>query len=454
MSGAGLLGSVFYFLLALGLLIAFHEFGHFWVARRLGVKVLRFSIGFGPTLWQRTGRDGTEYALAAFPLGGYVRMLDEREGEVPPEERHRAFNRQGVGTRIAIVAAGPAFNFLLAVLLYWAAFMLGVSGIQPVVGEVRPDSPAYQAGLEPGDRIVAVGDEPTATWNEVVLALLRRVLEEGRVELEVERGGTRRVLSLDLSRVAGALDRGNLLETVGLRPVRPQVPPRLAEVEPGGPADRAGLRPGDLIVAVDGRPMPTWEAFVRYVRAHPGQVLKVRVRRGGQSLTLSLRPEPVQAGAQRYGRIGAAVQVPPDLLAELRVVRRYAPPEALGKALAKTWEVSALTLRMLGGMVTGQVSMANLSGPISIAQYAASSATAGLVAFLGFLAVVSISLGVINLLPVPLLDGGHLLYYLVELVKGSPVSETAQAVGQRIGIAVLLGLMALAFYNDLAHLLR
>jgi len=385
-----------------------------------------------------------------------VRMLDEREGEVPPEERHRAFNRQPVGTRIAIVAAGPAFNFLLAVLVYWAVFMLGVSGVKPVVGEVAPDSPAYEAGLEPGDRIVTVAGRPTATWSEVVMALLHRVLDQGEVDLEVERGGVRRLLRLDLQEVAGALDRGNLLETVGMQPIRPRVPPRLAELEPGGPAERAGLRPGDLILEADGEAIADWEAWVRYVRARPGRTIRVRVRRGrdGEVLELELRPEPVRSGRETIGRIGAAVEVPQGLLEELRVERRYAPHEALGKAVAKTWEVSALTLRMLGGMVTGQLSVANLSGPISIAQYAASSATAGLVAFLGFLAVVSISLGVINLLPVPLLDGGHLVYYLVELVKGSPVSESAQAVGQRIGIALLLALMALAFYNDLAHLLR
>ncbi len=451
---SGLLSSVFYFLLALGLLIAFHEFGHYWVARRLGVKVLRFSIGFGPALWQRTGRDGTEYAVAAFPLGGYVRMLDEREGEVPPEERHRAFNRQPVGTRIAIVAAGPAFNFLLAVLLYWAVFMLGVSGVKPVVGEVAPGSPAYEAGLEPGDRIVAVAGEPTVTWSEVVMALLHRVLDQGAVSLEVEREGVRRLLRLDLQAVAQDLDRGNLLETVGMQPIRPRVPPRLAELEPGGPAERAGLRPGDLILEADGEIIPDWEAWVHYVRARPGQTIRVRVQRGGEELELMLRPEPVASGRETIGRIGAAVTVPEGLLEELRVERRYPPHEALGRALARTWEVTALTLRMLAGMLTGELSVANLSGPISIAQYAASSATAGLVAFLGFLAVVSISLGVINLLPVPLLDGGHLVYYLVELVKGSPVSEAAQAVGQRIGIVLLLALMALAFYNDLVHLLR
>ena len=450
----GALVSLLSFIVAIGVLVTVHEFGHFWVARRVGVRVLRFSVGFGRPLWRREGRDGTEYVIAAIPLGGYVKMLDEREGVVPPAERERAFNRKGVGARMAIVAAGPAFNFLFAVLAYWAVFSLGVPGLKPVVGEVRPASPAALAGFRPGDEILRVGDERTPSWQLAAFALLEAAAERRAVEVEVRTPeGTRAVRRLDLAGGEALAESGHLLETLGLAPWRPRLPPVIDAVEPGGPAARAGLRPGDRVRAVDGRPVEDWEDFVRVVRASPGRTLRLEIERAGRRLEVALVPAARASGDERVGYIGARVRVPRELFEGQRVVVRYGPLAALGEGLERTWDMTALTVRMLWRMVVGEASVRNLSGPLSIAQYAGQSASLGLVSFLSFLAVVSVSLGVINLLPVPILDGGHLLYYAIELVRGRPLSEQAQALGQRIGIVLLGLLMALALYNDVARLL-
>ncbi|MDD3448500.1 MAG: sigma E protease regulator RseP [Gammaproteobacteria bacterium] len=451
----GFLSTILAFIVAIGVLVTVHEFGHFWVARRLGVRVLRFSVGFGRPLWRRVAADGTEYMLAAIPLGGYVKMLDEREGEVPAAELGRAFNRKPVASRIAIVAAGPIFNFLFAILAYWLIFVIGVTGLRPLVGQVLPESPAAHAGLHGGDEIRMVDGRSTPTWDAARTALLKGSLGEGGIALEVTGSdGAARHVELDLAGLPLDLEGGDLLPGLGIEPWRPSIPAVIGEVMPGEPAERAGLRAGDRILSVDGRPIPDWNVWVEYVRAHPGTLLEVTVERDGAPLALALEPAGVVEGKREVGRIGAAVDMSraPDL-ERYQAVQDYPPLEALGVAAVRTWDMTSLTLRVLGRLFTGRASLESVSGPITIAQYAGETARIGVVPFLAFLAVVSISLGILNLLPVPILDGGHLLYYLIELVKGSPLSEGAQQLGQRLGIVLLLGLMALAFYNDFSRLL-
>lgn len=451
----GVLVSAVAFLVAIGLLISVHEFGHFWVARRLGVKVLRFSIGFGRPLWsRRAGADATEYVIAAIPLGGYVKMVDEREGEVAAADLPRSFNRQSLGTRTAIVAAGPLFNLAFAVFAYWALFVIGVEGLRPVVGAVSPDSVAAASGLRSGDEIIAVEGRATATWEAASFALMDALVSGDQTGLEV-RDGDGRMSQLVLRTSDGHryLEGGALLDNLGLQPWQPTIPAVIEAVQPGSAAQRAGLQSGDQVVAAAGEPIADWHAWVEFVRARPGVTFEVTVVRDGTRLRLALTPDTVSVeGGGSHGRIGAQARVPEDLFAGMRAVHRYGPFEAVGEAARKSWNMATLMLTMLGKMVVGEASLDNISGPISIAEYAGRTASIGLTPFLSFLALISISLGVLNLLPIPLLDGGHLMYYLIELVKGSPVSEAFEAAAQRIGIALLLLLMGLAFYNDLARL--
>ncbi len=451
-----MLMSLIAFVVVIAILVTVHEYGHFWVARRLGVKVLRFSIGFGRPLWQwRRGEDATEYVIAAIPLGGYVRMLDGREGPVDPSERHRAFDRQPLRVRVAIVLAGPLANFLLAIVAYAIVFMIGVTGLKPVVGEVTPGSLAAQGGFRAGDLIERVGDRSVATWNEAFLAIVDASLNRSPIDVDVvdaeERPQRRRI---DFSAVAGEIDRENLMNYIGIAPYRIEIPPLIGAVEEGGAASRAGLSAGDRIVEADGVPITDWGQWVEYVRARPGRTIEVVVSDArGQRRTLSLTPDALEtSGGRIIGRIGAAVDYPEDDVAAMQTTVRYGPVRALGAGVEKTWAMTLLTLRMLANMVFGDVSVDNLSGPISIAQFAGQSASLGAASFIGFIALISISLGVLNLLPIPVLDGGHLLFYLIEGIKGGPLSAQAEALGQRIGLAFILGLMFIAFYNDIARL--
>lgn len=439
------------FVVALGILISVHEFGHFWVARKLGVKVLRFSIGFGRPLWKKTGRvDNTEFVVAAIPLGGYVKMLDEREAEVDEAELHRAFNRQSLRVRTAIVAAGPLFNFLFAIAAYWLVFFIGDTGMKPIVGEVHEQSPAAVAGLLSGEQITAIGDRQTATWENAVYALLASSIEDDRVDFHLsdEQGGER-LVSVDISQINPENTETRLLDQLGITPFSPQLPAIIGRVVDGEPADQAGLQSGDRILRADDREVPDWSAWVEIIRANPGRPIDIVFSRDGFTQTRQLVPATVDIGDEQIGRIGAAAQVPEGFFDSYQAKAQFGALASVGLAVEKTWDFSVLTLKVLGKILIGEASVNNLSGPITIAQTAGKTASIGPMYFLKFLAVVSISLGVLNLLPIPVLDGGHLFFYLLEAIKGSALSENFIEQGQRIGLALLLALMGLAFYVDI-----
>ncbi|MGH8507665.1 MAG: RIP metalloprotease RseP [Gammaproteobacteria bacterium] len=449
--------SVLAFIAVVGVLVVVHEFGHFCVARGVGIKVLRFSVGFGKPIWgRRIGRDQTEFVVAAIPLGGYVKMLDDREGPVPPEDLKREFNRQPLAARTAVVMAGPLFNFLFAILAYCAMYVIGISGLRPLVGEVAPDSIAAKAGLRQGVEIVSVDEVPTPTWDAVINETVPRVVDGEPVNLSVrDEAGRTRSVAIELRRVhIDDLASGSLLRRLGIQPYRPHLEAVIGEVLAGGAAERSGLRAGDRILQADGRPMRSWEQWVEYVQERPERTIQLRVEREHTSLTLEVRPERSEAEGRVIGRIGAGVAAPKDLDPALFATQRYSLLDAFGHSVAKTVEMSAITLKIILKMLLGEASVRNLSGPISIAQFAGQSAGIGMVAFLSFLAIVSVSLGVLNLLPVPLLDGGHLLYYLIELVQRKPVSAETQRFAQQIGMVLLGSLMAIAIFNDVARILQ
>ena len=449
------LHTVIAFVLALGALVVVHEYGHYLVARLCGIKVLRFSIGFGMPLWaRRFGRDQTEWVVAAVPLGGYVKMLDEREGEVPREELGRAFNRQSVWRRCVVVVAGPIANFLFAILLYWLLFMHGVQEARPIVAAPPPHTPAASAGFEAGETIRAVNGEPVASWQDVRWRMLQLALERRPVKVEVlNRNKQLNWRTLDMSPFDAGQLEGDTLALLGLKLYRPEIKPVIGEIVAGSVAQRAGLQAGDQILAADGKPIVSWSDLVRAVRSHPGSELRLSYRRGNARHDLILVPETVQQDGATVGRIGAAAQLDRHELDELVTVVRYGAAGALARAAQKTWDTSVFSLKMLGRMLIGQVSWKNLSGPVTIADYAGQSAQLGLASYLSFLALISISLGVLNLLPIPLLDGGHLMYYTIEIFKGSPVSDRIMEIGQKLGLTLLLVLMAFAFYNDINRLI-
>jgi regulator of sigma E protease len=449
------------FVVAISLLVAVHEFGHFWVARRLGFKVLRFSIGFGKPLWRWRGRDPdrVEYWISSLPLGGDVKMLDEREGPVDDAERDRSFNRRPVPHRIAVLLAGPGFNFLFAIAAYWLMFVSGVPSVRAVVDEVEPGSLAAEAGLAPAQIIESVGGRPTETLEDAVLAMFDEMLADGRIELGVRPldGSAPGTVELDVRGRLTELTKPDALFPglgVTLGPGTSLVPAEIDRVDPGSPAERSGLKAGDRIVAAAGGTVRSWQQWVNLVRARPGETIPARVLRDGEEIALELTIGTADEDGVEVGRIGTwpVGVLPEDVVARIRVEQRYGPVVAVAEGAAKTWEMTALTVRMIGRMITGDVSLRSTYGPIGIAGYAGDSAAAGFTAFVSFLAIVSISLGIMNLLPIPILDGGQILFQIAEGMKGSPLSERAMAFGQQLGLVFLIALMSLAFYNDLSRL--
>ena len=453
-----IVGSIWWLLVTLGVLITFHEFGHFWVARKLGVGVLKFSVGFGRPLWSHRGKDNTEYIIAAIPLGGYVKMLDEREGEVAEEDLDKAFNRKPVWTRIAIVLAGPVFNLVFAVLAFWLMFVLGIPETRPVIGAVS--GIAAEAGIQPGDEIIVVDQQSTRTWSHALLGLITHAIDRGEVSVTVQDAqGRQSEHLLDLTNLGPDFNEEHTLEAIGLEPWRLDIPPIAGEVIFDSPARRAGMRSGDRIISIAGEKVASWYSIGRLIQTHgqADQPLAVTVERNGELLELVVSPRKEKSGKfSSYLILGIK---PVELSAEQKetldrtaIILQYGPVDGLFAAFHETWRMTAATFGLLKRMVSGKASVKSLSGPISIARFANTSASLGLSNFLFFLAVISLSLGILNLLPIPILDGGHLLYFLIELLKGSPLSEQAQVAGQYFGLIALAGLMSLAFVNDILRL--
>lgn len=441
-------GSVFWFIVATALLVAFHEFGHFWVARRCGVKVLRFSVGFGRPLWMRRGQDGTEYVVAAIPLGGYVKMLDEREGDVPRDELAQSFNRQSLGKRSAIVAAGPLFNLAFALVAFWAMFLIGVPDYQPVIGQAK--GLAESAGLRSGDRISEIDGAPVDNWTHVVIGLTTRAYSGESVPLRVvDEAGQERLLRLDLASLEDQVQETKILEQMGIEPWHWTRPALVGGTVPDSAAAKAGMREGDLVRRVGAVEVASFVAMAEEIQkqapASDGRVTLV-VRRGDAEISLPMRAVSSVEDGTTVWRIG--------MFAELHTtVRRAGPLAAIPESFKEAWRITAGSVAMIYHLIAGDASLRNVSGPISIARFADASARAGVDRFLWFLGVISLSLFIINLLPIPILDGGHLLYYFIEWVKGSPLSESAQVAGQYVGMAALLALMSLAFFNDIVGLM-
>jgi len=443
------------FIVAIAVLVVFHELGHYVVARWCDVKVLRFSVGFGKVLYaKRFGNGETEWVISAIPLGGYVKMLDEHEGEVAAQELPRAFNHKPVLQRMAIVVAGPLSNLLLAVALYFALFSYGVPGLKPVLGEIAANTPAAMAGLRAQETIVSINGQSVPSWQEVRWLLLDQVLQQKAANLELQNAqGEKSFRVMEMNSLTAADLDGDFMQKLGLQPYQPPIYPIIGKLVDGGVAQRAGVQVNDRVLRVNGQDIAQWENFVEVVRGHPGSALDVEIERGGKALRLSIVPEPLSEAGKTIGRIGAAPQIDKSAFEAMLTEVSYPPAAALQEALRKTWETSIVSLKMMGKMILGEVSLKNLSGPITIADYAGQSAQIGLAAYLGFLALISISLGVLNLLPIPLLDGGHLLYYAVEFFKGSPVPENLWEAGQKVGIALLVTMMAFALYNDISRLI-
>ncbi len=451
--------NIFFFIVAIGVLVTFHEFGHYWVARKAGVKVLRFSVGFGKPLfsWRRKTAEGDEieYVIAAIPLGGYVKMLDEREGEVSELEKSRAFNNQNISKRIAIVFAGPAFNFILAIFLYWLVFMMGTTVDRPFVGEAEPDSIVASAGFEIQDEVLKVGDAVVNSWNEFRLEILDQGLDGGDLQIRVRaRDNYEYTRLLALGDIRLLENEGDIFKLIGFNQWIPELKAEIGGVMENSAAENAGLRKGDVFLQVDGIAVDQWSSLVEMIREKPNKAMQFVVLRNGVEEIVTVIPQSRKTKDGEQGFIGAYQHLPEEVRQMLITHIEYSPSEALMNATAKTWDMSTLTLRVLWKMVSGEASLSNISGPITIATYAGVTASIGLVSFLSFLAVISVSLGVLNLLPVPMLDGGHLFYYLIEIIKGSPVSEAFELRGQQVGMAILALLMSVAIFNDLQRLVQ
>ena len=443
------------FALVLGVLVFVHEYGHYLAARFVGVKVLRFSVGFGKALWsRRIGGDGTEWAVGIFPLGGYVKMLDEREGEVAPEDMHRSFNRQTVWRRMAIVAAGPLANLLLAIFVYWGLFWHGMEEFRPILGTPVVLSPAAAAGIESGERVIKVDGELIQTWQDMRWVLLQRAVNQDSIEFEViNQRNEISIRRLDISSARAGGWKGDALEKLGIRFFRSDIRPVLGVVSPEGAAAAAGLYPGDEILLIDGKLISTWSDVVRIVRNSPRKHLVFEVQRNNERRVVKVSPVVAEERGEEIGRIGVSVKETGGSRNDMMITVRYGPLSALGKAVDETWDKSVFSLVMIGKMIAGEVSWRNISGPVTIADYAGQSAKLGLDYYFRFLALVSISLAVLNLLPIPILDGGHLLYYVVEIINRKPLSERSMEIGQQIGLALMLMLMAFAFFNDINRLI-
>jgi regulator of sigma E protease len=448
------LNSVFAFLVAIGILVTIHELGHYSAARLCNVKIIRFSIGFGKPLWVRKfGADQTEWAVAVLPLGGFVKMADERDEDVSPSDRARAFNNKPIWQRMFIIVAGPLANFVLAALLYWFVYISGVPGAVPYVAAPPEGSPAAAAGFQAYDKIVAIDGATIKTWGEARLLLLDRASVRATTNLEVEtRAGATATRQLSTAMIEKAdLDR-DFAQKLGINAYRPPIAPLLESVTADSPAAAAGLKPGDRILSASGKPVSEWAELVAIVSANADKPVALVVQSGGETFDATVIPKSVTDAGKTFGRIGVAPRIDRAANEALITVVRYGVLESVPKSIGKVWEMSTFSLKMLGRMVTGDVSWKNLSGPITIADYAGQSARLGWVPFVTFLALVSVSIGVLNLLPIPVLDGGQLLYHIAELIKGSPLSEQAMEIGQRAGFALLIGLSAFAFYNDVYRL--
>jgi regulator of sigma E protease len=450
--------SIASFIVAIGVLVAVHEFGHFWVARKLGIRVLRFSIGFGKPLYRRVlGKDPVEFVIAAIPLGGYVKLLDEREGNVAERDLPRAFNRQPVWKRIAVLLAGPGCNLIFAIALYWVLFTAGVPALKPIIGEITPDSISARAGLRYEDEIIQVGGQPTPTLEAATLGILEDLTDNGRIDMTV-RGvdGSQRDVSLDVGDRSRELTQPEaLLPGLGFDTWRPRVKAVIGAVNKGTAGEKAGLRVDDEILAIDGAPVTHFQELVNRVRPNPGRTVTLEIRRNGEVRAVPVTIGEDSRGGIKTGLIGIAPKdqpIPTGLTRQdVQTLQQYGAVAAIGQAASKTWDTSIFTLRIIGRIVTGDVSLQAISGPISIAETTGIAARLGWRPFLNMLALISISLGVLNLLPIPILDGGQVVFQLAELVKGGPVSERAQLLGQQIGIAMLILMMTLAFYNDIAR---
>jgi regulator of sigma E protease len=452
---ASFLHTVVFFIVALAILIAFHEFGHFWVARKLGVKVIRFSIGFGKPIWKyQKDSQSTEYLIASIPLGGYVKMVDEREGPVAPEDLPQAFSRQSLMARSAIVLAGPLFNLFLAVFIFWGILISGETGFRPLLGEVKPGTIASQAGFEPKDEILEIDGNPTPTWNHAISEVFSKALDLQSIHITVRSADgvvSNKILTIPEE---VAMDPSGLQDQLGFRPWEPELPPRIDTIVENSPAAIAGLKTGDLVIRADGTDILGWSQWVEIIRKSPGKPIQTTIDRDGTELTLELIPATVQSEDGEIGQIGASVRIPREMIDHLKIEYKLDVLPALVASVVKVGEYSLLTVKMMGKMLVGKASIENLSGPISIAKYAGESASLGVGYFLKFIAIVSISLGVLNLMPIPVLDGGHLLFFIVEGIKGRPLSDQAQLIGQQVGILLLVCLMGIAFFLDIERLFR